>query len=115
MLVFQGLFGIIKIFGGKMGVQQIATAAPLRGIPKGAAALLWHTTLLARYSVLYLCGEDRRRPPAGRAADAVCSMDADCFSAAKGTCPDNPRRRGIPFPVSPFAFHWLHTMRKAVL
>lgn len=39
-----------------MGVQQIATAAPLRGIPKGAAARLWHTTLLARYSVLYLCG-----------------------------------------------------------
>lgn len=29
-----------------MGVQQIATAAPLRGIPKGAAARLWHTTLL---------------------------------------------------------------------
>ena len=69
-----------------MGVQQIATAAPLRGIPKGAAARLWHTTLLARYSVLYLCGEDRRRMPAGRAADAVCGMDADCFSAAKGTC-----------------------------
>lgn len=24
--------------------------------------------------------------PAGRAADAVCGMDADCFLAAKGTC-----------------------------
>lgn len=54
-----------------MGVQQIATAAPLRGIPKGAAARLWHTTLLARYSVLYLCGGDRRRMPAGRAADKL--------------------------------------------
>lgn len=59
------------VFGGKMGVQQIATAAPLRGIPKGAAARLWHTTLLARYSVLYLCGEDRRRMPTGRAADKL--------------------------------------------
>ena len=98
-----------------MGVQQIATAAPLRGIPKGAATRLWHTTLLARYSVLYLCGGDRRRMPAGRAADAVCGMDADCFSAAKGTCPDNPRRRGIPFLISPFAFRQFHTMRKSVL
>lgn len=69
----------------------------------------------AKYSVLYLCGGDRRRMPAGRAADAVCGMGADCFSAAKGTCPDNHRRRGIPFPLSPFAFHRLHTMRKSVL
>ena len=52
-----------------MGVQQIATAAPLRGIPKGAAARLWHTTLLARYSVLYLLAR-----LTGKAAVGICDV-----------------------------------------
>ena len=53
-----------------MGVQQIATAAPLRGIPKGAAARLWHTTLLARCSVLYLLA----RLTGETGGDAVCTQ-----------------------------------------
>ena len=81
------------------------------GFPIGARSIPVGTRPCLQGIVCYTSAEgDRRRMPAGRAADAVCGMDADCFSAAKGTCPDNPRRRGIPF-----AFRQPHTMRKSVL
>lgn len=83
---------------------------------KGGRSPFGTPTLCARSSVLYLCGGDAAgvlRPC--WAIHAAVSQQMAVSSLFAGSLPVHPRRRGIPFSASPFAFQWLRTMRKFVL